>query len=182
MKAKQKICDGKIDGVTMSEMSDAKWAQEFDAIHKTEEREERSPRKHKRKSLTFPKEEDREKEEGGENFISFGGFVTYTLKNIIKPAVYVANGGEGGEPQEHDGKRGKGNKQGKGGSEFSAFTRMMPRLIAGMDEKAQEEKALEISIRRIIKSMNDAPAADVQQEGKPGRYRKIHSTNGSVHE
>ena len=85
MRAKQCILDGKVEGVTMSEISDEDWAKEFDAINKS-----RKVGKGKKKKIE------------SDDFISFREFVAYALKNIIKPVVYVANANKTDEEKQEE--------------------------------------------------------------------------------
>lgn len=112
----------------MSEISDEDWAKEFDVINQTSAAKVKSKKK-------------KQQQPQGDDFISFREFVAYTLKNIIKPAVYITTAASITEDNVEGG---------EGGNESitkpSAFARMMSGLIDEMEEndiqEAQNEEAL----------------------------------------
>ena len=137
----------------MSEISDEDWAKEFDVINSNKGGKAKGKGKGKsnsKKSLV----------PDGDDFISFREFVAYTLKNIIKPAVYIAGVGASDDIEDEGGGDG-GEKEGNG-SAPNAFVRMMSDLIDAMEENDQEEAKQEKALAELEKSEED-----VEKEGGP---------------
>lgn len=153
MRAKQQILDGKIEGVTMSPISDEDWAKEFDVINSAGKKSSKGKGKRKGKANSKKTQEE------GDDYISFPEFVSYTLKNIIKPAVYIAGCGNKEESTEGEEGGGEGGREGP-----SAFVRMMSGLIDDMEENALNEEEQEKALAELEKEEEDVEGEGLEKE------------------
>jgi hypothetical protein len=156
IRAKQQIIDGKIEGVTMSEISDEDWAKEFDVINKNAVAKVKSKKK------------KQQQQSEGDNFISFREFVAYALKNIMKPAVYVV--GQSSAATEGN----EGDTETEVKSKPSAFVRMMSGLIDEMEENDIEEAKNEEALAELEKTEDENEIVeDVTTEVKPDNSESV---------
>lgn len=139
IRAKQQIIDGKIEGVTMSEISDEDWAKEFDVINQTSATKAKTKKK-------------KQQQPQGDNFISFREFVAYTLKNIIKPAVYITTVSSN---TEENGEGSEGGDASNSITKVSAFAHMISGLIDEMEENDIQEAQNEEALAELEKTEDD---------------------------